>query len=308
MKNFKDFLQGSSIAKVPYKIMNMDNLAQDAIADVAEDDGPHTSNIEDPINFKTVDYPEKYVNQPNSRGNQEPNLPVAKRNTGKPMKTIQKKAKKYGVEDLSGAVAGIATEDSRMLSFKDFITEVLTKDTPTGEVIKDFVHSKNKRFKGKSKKERIRMALGAKYAMMKEAKKMGNPCWKGYKALGTKMKGGKEVPNCIPVSEGSARGGYTRKGIYAKKRALHLDDAGNSEKRRGVVQSPKTDARSYSWTHLQGYNKGPEDLSPEKKKAAKLKNPKKKVRVPTPVTGNPGHRLAALMNHPLYKQKYGNAD
>jgi hypothetical protein len=29
------------------------------------------------------------------------------------------------------------------------------------------------------------------------AKKMDNPCWKGYKAYGTKMKDGKEVPNCV---------------------------------------------------------------------------------------------------------------
>lgn len=49
------------------------------------------------------------------------------------------------------------------------INEVITKKTATGDVIRDFVHSKNSRFKGKSKKERIRMALGAKYSMMKEA-------------------------------------------------------------------------------------------------------------------------------------------
>lgn len=50
------------------------------------------------------------------------------------------------------------------------IDEVITKKTPTGEVISDFVHSKNPKFAGKSKKERIRMALGAKYAMMKKGK------------------------------------------------------------------------------------------------------------------------------------------
>lgn len=33
-----------------------------------------------------------------------------------------------------------------------------------------------------------------------EAKKK-KPCWKGYKQIGTKMKGGKEVPNCVPVEE-----------------------------------------------------------------------------------------------------------
>lgn len=48
------------------------------------------------------------------------------------------------------------------------VDEVITKKTPTGEVISDFVHSKNPKFAGKSTKERIRMALGAKYGMMKK--------------------------------------------------------------------------------------------------------------------------------------------
>jgi hypothetical protein len=28
-----------------------------------------------------------------------------------------------------------------------------------------------------------------------------SPCWKGYKQVGTKMKNGKEVPNCVPIKE-----------------------------------------------------------------------------------------------------------
>jgi hypothetical protein len=35
---------------------------------------------------------------------------------------------------------------------------------------------------------------------MKQKKKKG-PCWKGYEAIGMKMKGGRKVPNCVPVSE-----------------------------------------------------------------------------------------------------------
>lgn len=35
-----------------------------------------------------------------------------------------------------------------------------------------------------------------------EVNKMKNPCWKGYKAYGTKEKDGKTVPNCVPVEEG----------------------------------------------------------------------------------------------------------
>jgi hypothetical protein len=36
---------------------------------------------------------------------------------------------------------------------------------------------------------------------MAEEKKMKNPCWKGYRAYGMKKKGGRDVPNCVPVSE-----------------------------------------------------------------------------------------------------------
>jgi len=28
-----------------------------------------------------------------------------------------------------------------------------------------------------------------------------NPCWKGYTQIGTKMKRGKKVPNCVRVNE-----------------------------------------------------------------------------------------------------------
>jgi hypothetical protein len=27
-----------------------------------------------------------------------------------------------------------------------------------------------------------------------------NPCWKGYKQVGTKNKDGREVPNCVPLA------------------------------------------------------------------------------------------------------------
>lgn len=28
-----------------------------------------------------------------------------------------------------------------------------------------------------------------------------DPCWKGYKQVGMKKKGGREVPNCVPIKE-----------------------------------------------------------------------------------------------------------
>jgi hypothetical protein len=59
-------------------------------------------------------------------------------------------------------------KDKKLLLGGKKLDEVITKKTPTGEVIKDFVHSKNPKFAGKSKEERIRMALGAKYSMMRK--------------------------------------------------------------------------------------------------------------------------------------------
>ena len=42
-----------------------------------------------------------------------------------------------------------------------------------------------------------------KFKDVTEAKKMKgeDPCWKGYEMIGKKKKGGKEVPNCVPVKE-----------------------------------------------------------------------------------------------------------
>jgi len=45
-----------------------------------------------------------------------------------------------------------------------YLEEKLTAADPTSKWISDFVHSDNPKFAGKSKKERIRMALGASYA------------------------------------------------------------------------------------------------------------------------------------------------
>jgi len=46
----------------------------------------------------------------------------------------------------------------------EYIEEKLTSSDPASKWIHDFVHSDNPKFAGKSKKERINMALGAKYA------------------------------------------------------------------------------------------------------------------------------------------------
>ena len=38
-------------------------------------------------------------------------------------------------------------------------------------------------------------------ATKRRKKKMKNPCWKGYEAIGMKTKNGKKVPNCVPKNK-----------------------------------------------------------------------------------------------------------
>ena len=48
------------------------------------------------------------------------------------------------------------------------LSEILKKSDPAGDWIRDFIDSDNSRFAGKSKKERINMALGAYYAAQRK--------------------------------------------------------------------------------------------------------------------------------------------
>ena len=74
--------------------------------------------------------------------------------------------------------------------------ETLTKSNTAGDFIHDFVHSDDPKFSGKSAEERKKMALGAYYAKQNEG--LEDACWKGYEAIGMKMKNGRKVPNCVP--------------------------------------------------------------------------------------------------------------
>lgn len=61
--------------------------------------------------------------------------------------------------------------------------------------------------KGNNKEESLGEGLSFKdYLNLVEAKKKitakEDPCWKGYKMVGTKKKGGREVPNCVPGKKG----------------------------------------------------------------------------------------------------------
>jgi hypothetical protein len=63
---------------------------------------------------------------------------------------------------------------------------------------------------------------------MKTFKQFTEACWSGYKAVGTKRKGNRKVPNCVPVTETAAwtrkegknpKGGLNAKGVASYRAA-----------------------------------------------------------------------------------------
>ena len=72
---------------------------------------------------------------------------------------------------------------------------------------------------------------------MKNFEEIREACWKGYKQVGTKKKGGKDVPNCVPEDTDTVEGRYTKNdggafdGLRIAKYLAHED--GKSWRRLG---------------------------------------------------------------------------
>lgn len=81
---------------------------------------------------------------------------------GKAASAINKTQAVQKARNVAGAVMQSPWEVTHSESV---VNEVLTAKTPVSSVIRDFVHSRNKKFKGDSKKKRIKRALGAYYSM-----------------------------------------------------------------------------------------------------------------------------------------------
>jgi len=88
---------------------------------------------------------------------------------------------------------------------------------------------------------------------MKQKKKKG-PCWKGYEAIGMKMKGGRKVPNCVPVSESVDRIFEELNLINEKKikRATRVANALYKQRKKAEGTSAESAARQ---AHLAQLNK-----------------------------------------------------
>lgn len=79
------------------------------------------------------------------------------------------------IDVLKAKIADRYQEEKRNIAKKvfafnsnDYIEEKLTRAMAPEEIIHDFVHSDDPKFQGISKKERIKMALGAYYSMHPE--------------------------------------------------------------------------------------------------------------------------------------------
>jgi len=56
---------------------------------------------------------------------------------------------------------------------------------------------------------KIRLELnGAKIAPAKMEEGLEGACWEGYEPYGTKIKDGREVPNCVPVEAKKVKQGF----------------------------------------------------------------------------------------------------
>ena len=95
--------------------------------------------------------------------------------------------------------------------------------------------------------------------LKKARKNVGaDKCWDGYKAKGTKKKGGKEVPNCVKVDEGAAwtkksgknpEGGLNEKG----RKSYERENPGSDLK----APQPEGGPRKRSFCARMGGVKGP---------------------------------------------------
>lgn len=76
------------------------------------------------------------------------------------------------------------------------------KATNADDKAKQDARGKQRGVLTKGEKKQLNMEM--EYDLNEAGKAYGggeDPCWKGYKQVGMKMKNGREVPNCVPVSE-----------------------------------------------------------------------------------------------------------
>jgi hypothetical protein len=127
--------------------------------------------------------------KPNATTRHLRDYPVSDKDVAKPVKKPEKKKPEQGVAEGSDKLQGTPVVSLKDLGDKD------TKKDRYGRTVPK---------KLKKDDPRVKFHKDEKQGVAEETKKMKgkDPCWTGYKMIGTKEKGGRQVPNCVPVKEG----------------------------------------------------------------------------------------------------------
>jgi hypothetical protein len=143
----------------------------------------------DPVNKKAVK--KKFANRKDKDIDNDGDVDGSDKFLHKRRKAISKKmAKEHHQKDADGKVIEHDTEDTTPSSVEEGKKKGLW----------DNIHAKRKRGEKPAKKgdKDYPKTLNVEGSLKQARKNVGaSSCWKGYKAKGTKMKGGKSVPNCV---------------------------------------------------------------------------------------------------------------
>ena len=127
-------------------------------------------------------------------------LATRKVEAGKPgeahKNAIKDLAKKAAASGPKKRVAIGQGNRNKTSSFKPSSREDAKADKKNWDSYWEAMHKKEE---FESAKERIKSFLDE--AKKEKTLRNSNPCWKGYKPVGTKQKGGRTVPNCVPKEE-----------------------------------------------------------------------------------------------------------
>jgi hypothetical protein len=82
-----------------------------------------------------------------------------------------------------------------------------------------------------------------------EEGQLNEKCWDGYKQVGSKMKNGKKVPNCVPVNEASSPAQQAAIAINMKKKGVEPknESYGEIDESENKPTNPKLWAASLAW-------------------------------------------------------------
>ena len=195
--------------------------------DDAPFDGPYKSNFKKPNNPNRTGMDsaralaQRSMDQANKKEPVQDLVRARKVNMGE-----AKDEQEYGYEG-DMALNQLAT----LIRCADMIKELLKPDTDMPEWVQSKITLAT---------DYIQTAADYMYSEMNEAKKMKgeDPCWDNYKMIGTKPKGGKQVPNCVPEEVEHIDEADSARLRMAKALQKAKDDRERSERNAEKVLNP----------------------------------------------------------------------